>query len=119
MSVHSNIKSLIERYGSKVTIERGNKKVTTKAFIQPLRYKSNVYRDISINMGGFSDGRYYLYIGKAENEFYRADDAIITCNDKQYTVHTSERFELFDRVLYIWAVLKPKKGRRQDAYETN
>ncbi len=119
MSFHKSVKNLIENYGSDVTIKRDNTQVHTKAFIQPLRYKNNVSNDISITMGGFSDGRYYLYIGKAENEFIRADNAIILCNGRKYTVHTSERFELYDKVLYVWAVLKPYKSLRSDDFETN
>lgn len=119
MSYKSKVKNMLNTYGSKVTITVGDKTTLSRAFIQPLRYKSNVYRDKSINMGGFSDGRYYLYIGQADYEFSRTDNAIISCNGKQYVVHTSETFELCDEVLYVWAVLTVYKERRLDDYEAN
>ncbi len=119
MSFHKSVRELIENYGSTVEIKRENETVSSKAFIQPLRYRSSVYKDQTISMGGFSDGRYYLYLGQAENEFSRADNAIISCNGKKYTVHTSESFELFDESLYVWAVLLPYKQQRQDDYDTD
>lgn len=119
MSFHKSVGDLINKHGSKITISKGETKISSKAFIQPLRYKSSVYRDRSISIGGFTDGRYYLYIGSADYEFSRDDDAIIECNGKQYTVHTSERFELYERTLYVWAVLTPYKEQRRDDYEAN
>ena len=73
MSFHTNVKQMIECYGSPVTIQRGDEIVKTKAFIQPLRYKTGFYNDKAVSLGGFSDGRYYLYIGQADNVFCRTD----------------------------------------------
>lgn len=119
MSFHTNVKQMIDSYGSVVTITRNESVTKTKAFIQPLRYKSSVYMDRAVSLGGFTDGRYYLYIGQADNEFSRTDNAIISCNGKKYVVHTSESFELLDKVLYVWAVLAPYKEQRRDDYETD
>lgn len=119
MSFHTNVKQLIKSYGSDITIQRGDEVTHSKAFIQPMRYKSNVYKDRSIAMGGFTDGRYYLYIGQADNVFNRADNAIISCNEKKYVVHTSETFEYLNEVLYVWAVLSPYKEQRRDDYEAD
>ncbi len=119
MSFHKSVKELIENYGSTVEIQRESKTVLSKAFIQPLRYRSSVYKDKVNSLGGFSDGRYYLYLGQAENEFSRTDNAIISCNGRKYTVHTSETFEFLDEALYVWAVLLPYKQQRQDDYDTD
>ena len=119
MSFHKSVKSLIDRYGSQVTIKRADKTVSTKAFIQPLRYKSRVISDKAIRIGGYRDSRYYLYIGQAGNEFSRHDNAIITSGGKQYVVHSSETFELYSKTLYVWAVLTPYKSERQDDYEAD
>ncbi len=119
MSFHKNVKNLIDKYASDVTITRGEDVVFSKAFIQPLRYKSNAIKDRGITVGGLTDGRYYLYIGQADNEFLRTDNAIISCNGKQYVVHTSESFFLYDKALYVWAVLTPYKKQRRDDYETD
>ncbi len=119
MSFYEDVQCMIERYGSDITITKGESVEKTKAFIQPLRYRSSVYRDKAVKLGGFSDGRYYLYIGQAENEFLRTDNAIISCNNKKYIVHTSETFELKNKALYVWAVLRPYKEQRRDDYETD
>lgn len=119
MSFHKSVKNLISRYGSNVTIERNGKTVRTKAFIQPLRYKSKVISDKAIVFSGLTDSRYYLYIGQADYEFSRKDNAIITSCGKQYVVHSSETFELYSKALYVWAVLTPYKSERQDDYEAD
>ncbi len=119
MSFHKTVSDLINKHGSKVTILKDETEISSKAFIQPLRYKSSLYRDRTISMGGFTDGRYYLYIGDARYEFSRDDNVIIKCNGKQYTVHTSEIFELYDKTLYVWAVLTPYKEQRRDDYEAD
>lgn len=119
MSFHSSVKSLISKYGSQVTIKRDDKTVSTKAFIQPLRYKSKVISDKAIAFSGYTDSRYYLYIGQAGNEFSRNDNAIITSCGKQYVIHSSETFELYSKALYVWAVLTPYKSERRDDYEAD
>ncbi|MBR2715900.1 MAG: hypothetical protein IKB73_06835, partial [Ruminococcus sp.] len=73
MSFQKSVVSLIRKYGSDVNIVRGENRVKTKAFIQPLRYRSNVYSDKNIELLGFSDGRYYLYIGEPSHVFLRKD----------------------------------------------
>lgn len=120
MSFKKDVVNLIKSYGSTISIERENEEgIFSRAFIQPLRYRSNVYKDRAISIGGFTDGRYYLYLGLPENEFSRNDNAIISSNGKKYTVHTSEKFMLCDKVLYVWAVLKPYKEQRRDEYDTD
>ncbi len=119
MNFCTEVKKLINRYGSEIKVQRESFTQSTKGFIQPLRYKSKVYTDMSVSVGGFRDSRYYLYIGLPDVRFSRNDDAIILCNGKEYTVHTSETFDFSDRGLYVWAVLKPHKKGRQDDYDTN
>ncbi len=120
MSFEKDVVNLINSYGSTISIERENEEgIKSRAFIQPLRYRSNVYKDRALTLGGFTDGRYYLYLGLPENEFRRSDDAIICSNGKKYTIHTSETFMLGDKVLYVWAVLKPYKEQRRDEYDTD
>lgn len=119
MSFYTSVKSMIDKYGSKIEIMTNDKTVRSKAFIQPLRYKSTSLKDREIAFGGFTDGRYYLYIGHASHEFSRKDNAIITCNGKKYVVHTSEAYELSNKKLYVWAVLTPYKEQRRDDYETD
>lgn len=117
MSFFGSIKNMINRYGNRVTIEKDGKTYSSKAFIQPLHYKSRTSDELCI--GGFSDNRYYLYIGMPQIEFSIRENAVITSNGKKYIVHSSDGYELHNSVLYVWAVLKPYKNQRRDDYDTD
>lgn len=119
MSFHKSIENLIDRYGSKISIECDSEVKHTKAFIQPLRYRDRATKIPQINIGGLIDGRFYLYIGKGNCEFSRAKNTIITSSGRKYVVHTSELFELHNKALYVWAVLAPYKEQRRDDYDTD
>jgi len=114
MGYLSDIRNMIEKYGSTVTITWGDESVTEKAFIQPLKTKTDIYSDMTVTMSGFRDTRSYLYIGLPDVQFNREDDAKIESNGKEYVVHTSEVYHLCDEPLYVWAVLKPYRKRRQN-----
>lgn len=114
MSYMSDVRKMIEAYGSTVTITQGEKCITKKAFIQPLKSKSDACSDMTVTMSGFRDNSTYLYIGLPDVQFKRNDDAKIESNGKEYVVHTSEIYHLCDEPLYVWAVLKPHRKRRQN-----
>ncbi|MBR2716014.1 MAG: hypothetical protein IKB73_07420 [Ruminococcus sp.] len=119
MQVCNDIIKMIETYGSTVTITKGNESYKRKAFIQPLKSKSDALSDMTVTMSGFRNTSTYLYIGLPDVDFNRIDDAKIESNGKEYVVHTSEIFEFCDKALYVWAVLKPKKDMRSDDFETD
>ncbi len=119
MSFKESITSMLKRYGSKVTVCTQGKKISTNAFIQPLRYKSKLYSDKSIGYYGYKDGRYYLYIGDADVEFSRDDEAIIETDGRRYYVHSNEVYYLDNNKLYTWAILVPYTQHQEDDYDTD
>lgn len=114
MQVRKDIKKMIETYGSTVTITKGDEVFKRKAFIQPLKNKTDALSDMTVTMSGFKNTSTYLYIGLPDVDFNRIDDAKIESNGKEYVVHTSEVYHLCDEPLYVWAVLKPHWKRRQN-----
>ncbi len=119
MSFHKSINNMINCYGNRVKIEKDGKELFTKAFIQPLHRKNSSFYSTKIIIGGFTDERYYLYIGKPEIRFAIRENTVLTSNDRKYVVHKSDTFEFNNKVLYVWAVLKPYYEQRRDDYDTD
>ncbi|MBQ4129716.1 MAG: hypothetical protein IJD68_08125 [Ruminococcus sp.] len=117
MSIFASVKNMINTYGNRVKIEKGAKVYFTKAFIQPLHYKNSRYFNDSITTGGFSEKRYYLYIGTPQLRFDIRENAVLTSNGKKYVVHNSDTYEFNNSALYVWAVLKPYYEQRRDDYD--
>lgn len=119
MSVTKSISQLIDKYGSSITVTKNGDTIKTKGFVQPLRYMRNMYKDRQYSVSGFTDGRYYLYIGKPDFDFLRSDSVMLTFCGVEYVVHTSEFFAVSDKPIYMWAVMTVKKPSREDDYDTD
>lgn len=108
MSIASGISSSIRRFGSEVVIEHDGRQERARAFIQPLRRRHRLYIGDRFTPAGYFDNAYRLYIGEGSQKV--GQDAVITVNrDERYTVVTSEAFSVGDKVIYIWAILSPKR----------
>lgn len=117
MSFHKSVCDMFSRHASEVSVKTGDTTVSTKAFIQPLRYKSQ-YSD-KISLGGNYDDSYFLYIGSADCALCAKTPSIITQNDKNYVVYNTQNYVYKNKTLYVWAVLRPFKEKRRDDYGTN
>ena len=117
MSFHKSVCDMLSRHGCDVSVKTGDTKVDTKAFIQPLRYKSKYQSEISF--GGNSSDNYYLYIGSADCVLCAKTPSIVTLNDKKYVVHNTQNYVYKNKTLYVWAVLRPFIEKRRDDYGTN
>lgn len=117
MSFRKTFNDMLARHGSNVTVSTGDKTIQTKAFIQPLRYKSQ-YAEI-IGFGGKYDDSYYLYIGSADSKLCADTPSIVTQNDEKFVVRNTHNYVYKNKTLYVWAVLKPFKKQRRDDYGTN
>ncbi len=104
----SCVSGLINKFGRTVTIIPGEgEEISTKAFIQPLRYKD------SSNMGGkcmnvgYSSGRNYLYIGdKSTRLDLLPFDTKIATPDETYVAKRAQAVYLGESVVYVWAILQ-------------
>lgn len=117
MSFHKSISQMIEHFGSKVLVETCEKSTCTKAFIQPLRYKSQYSETLSF--GGVNSENYFLYIGSADCTLCAKTPSIVTQNDKKYVVHNTQNYIYKNNILYVWAILRPYYEKRRDDYGTN
>lgn len=117
MSFHKSVIDMLNRYGSEVDICTSDVVITTKAFIQPLRYKSQYTKKLSF--GGKSSDDYFLYIGKPDCVLDSTVPSIIIFDDKKFVVHNTHSYVFNDKTLYVWAVLKPYYEKRRDEYGPN
>ena len=98
----------IEEYGRTVEIispEMTTK--TTKAFIQPLKYKNSSYITDKYTNIGKIDNSNFLYIGKND---VRLDlysiNTIVKTNEESYIVKRAQKVCVGDEIVYIWAILQ-------------
>lgn len=99
-------KSLIYRYGQKITIEIPNENSkASRAFIQPLRsdYQSALYEDYQTD----AMNEQYLYIGIPNIKLVNAPtDTLIKTDSDTYIIKKVENVIISGKVIYERAVLE-------------
>lgn len=118
MSIFNSVGETIKRYGCSISIETNGTYVTTKAFVEPLRYKNKVYVGGEYHYLGFRQTEKYLYIGPAECEL-SADNSVIEMNGNKYIVKRCETYYVKDCPIYVWAILVPYGEMLEDDYESD
>lgn len=121
MSIYKTVENSINKWGSTIKISNNGEIYTCKGFIQPLRYKNNMYLGGKRLDAGYFDGGHYLFIAGAGTNLSCHGDAIIENGGKKYAVKRAESFVYGDRELYLWAILKPYVPPRKEdfVYERN
>lgn len=104
----SCVSSLIDKFGRTVSILPENSApISTKAFIQPLRYRDQSYLGGKCMDMGYLNGKNYLYIG---NNDVRLDlypfNTKIETSEENYVVKRSQAVYLGENVLYVWAIIQ-------------
>lgn len=102
------VSSLINKFGRSVeVILSDNSKTSTKAFIQPLRYKDQTYLGGKCIDIGYLNGKNYLYIGDKNTrlDLLPFNTKILT-NEESYVVKRAQAVYLGENVLYVWAVIQ-------------
>lgn len=107
MSLFNLINKSIDKWGSTFKITENGKTVAYKGFVQPLRYKNNMYLGGERLDAGFFDGGHYLFITKGDAGITAHSSAIIEDANTKYAVKRAELFSLQDKNIYTWAILKP------------
>lgn len=118
MSIFNSVGETIKRYGCCVCIEQNGKKLNTKAFVEPLRYKNKVYVGGKYHRLGFLNTEKYLYVGPADYELIQNTSVIQTHNCK-YIVKRCETYYVKDCAVYVWAILLPYGSALEDDYESD
>ncbi len=107
MSVENSILDAIKRWGSTFKITNNGECYECKGFIEPLRYKNNMYLGGKRLDAGFFDGGHYLFIAEPKATLESHSRAVIECKNRKYAVKRAEEFIFRGKKLYLWAILKP------------
>ena len=104
----SCVSSLINKFGRNVdVILSDNSKISTKAFIQPLKLKDQTYMGGKRIDIGYLNEKNYLYIG---DKNIRLDllpfNTKILTNDESFIVKRAQAIYLGENILYIWAIIQ-------------
>ena len=118
MGIISAVSGTIKRYGCRVDILAADKRISTRAFIEPLRYKNKVYVGGQYRRLGLARSEKYLYIGLPENTLAE-NTSVIEMNNIKYIVKRCETYYVHDRPVYVWAILLPYGGVLEDDYESD
>lgn len=96
-------KSLIKRYGQRITVSKSGKDTESFAFIQPLRAddQSTLYDDYNKD-----NVEQYLYIGLPDCPIDDSGGTTITFDNQIYSVVKSESVWLSNKIIYNRAVLE-------------
>lgn len=102
------IESIIQGYGSLVTVTEGQSARTFRAFVQPVTEKGwqNTKKVIRA-LGEVPKGR-YVYIGPADCAL--SEGQIVTVREQAYLVRRFETVYLADEAMYGWALLARAGG---------
>lgn len=111
------LSSALKRYGNTVTIIRGGRIETTRAFVQPLRRRHSLYISNKVTSVGNSYQNYRLYIGDCAHRFSFGDGTRIVCKGIEYTVVASEEYIVANDEIYVWAILLPVTASKEDDYD--
>ena len=118
MSLLSCVDREIGRYGSSVTINQGGNRISTRAFLEPLRYRNKIYIGGEYRTLGFLRREKYLYVGKSIHRLVE-NKSVIETQDNKYIVKRCETYFVKDPPVYEWAILVPYGEEREDEYDTD
>lgn len=116
MSIYKLLENAINKWGSTFKITQNGETISCKGFIQPLRYKNNMYLDGKSLDSGFFDGGHYLFISNGETGLKNHNLAFVEDKDSKYVVKRADIHRYKDQNLYTWAILKPYFPPVEDDY---
>ena len=118
MSLLSCVDREIGRYGSTVTINQGGNRISTRAFLEPLRYRNKIYIGGEYRTLGLLRREKYLYVGKSIHRLVE-NKSVIETQDNKYIVKRCETYFVKDTPVYEWAILVPYGEEREDDYDSD
>lgn len=101
----SVIKS-IQTYGEDIAVINDNDTVSTRAFIEPLRYRNKIYIGGGYRTLGMKHSEKYLYVGIPDITLVE-NKTIVKRKDNEYLVKRVERYYVGEQIAYTWAILIP------------
>ena len=107
---------ILEKYGTSLTLRRGDESWTVRAFFQPVRSTSWEYSDSDYSpLGEIPRGR-YVYIGPVEPEAAAGDT--ICLGERAYLVRRSELIRGEKGPVYCWGLCLEKGGEDHWGYQS-
>ena len=103
----SVIKS-IQTYGEDIAVINDDDMVSTRAFIEPLRYRNVIYIGGEYRNLDMKCSEKYLYVGIPDIPLVE-NKTIIERKDEKYLVKRVEKYYVKEQVAYTWAILIPVK----------
>lgn len=118
MSVMNAIESSIKKFGGSVTISNGSESVSSRAFIEPLRYRNKIYVGGELHTLGSLRREKYLFIGTPDSRLSE-NRTVIEFKGSKYIVKRREVYYVGDSPVYVWAILSEYGERTEDDYESD
>lgn len=117
MSIRLSLVKEIEAFGQSLTVTtvQGSRKI--KGILVPLLYKNKMYISGKQLPEGYFDSGHYMLICLPEAKIPISGIAVFESKTKRYVLKRSETVDYMDKPLYIWAVLEPYHGEREDDFE--
>lgn len=105
MFFKANIDATYNKFGMDVKLRTGSETVSTKAFVEPLRYRTKLY--IGGEYRKLGKDETYLYTGKAGCPIVEDETIVETSAHDLYKVVRVEDYIIDGVAIYTWALLKP------------
>ena len=106
MNVMPSVIKSIQTYGEDIAVINDDDMVSTRAFVEPLRYRNKIYIGGGYRTLGMKHSEKYLYVGIPDVPLVK-NKTIIERKDKKYLVKRVERYYVKEQVAYTWAILIP------------
>ena len=116
MCMLSCVDKEITRYGSHVTITTDGVTVSSRAFVEPLRYRNKIYIGGEYRPLGMLRREKYLYVGRSTDKL-RENSSVIESQGSKYIVKRCETYYVHDTPVYEWAILVACGDERDDDYD--
>lgn len=111
------VNSILAKWGEQVQITVNGKTRETKAIIQPMNRRWKTYFSGERLPSGVLNNNHYYMIAPPDLSLTAAENAVITCLEKTYTVRSCGDFKVKNERLYVWAVLAARTEISEDDYD--
>ena len=106
MNVMPSVIKSIQTYGKDITVINDDNKVSTRAFVEPWRYRNKIYIAGEYRTLGMKYSEKYLYIGIPDITLVE-NKTIVKRKDEKYLVKRVERYYVGEQIAYTWGILIP------------
>ena len=106
MNVMPSVIKSIQTYGEDIAVINDDDMVSTRAFIEPLRYRNVIYVGGEYRNLDMKYSEKYLYVGIPDITLVE-NKTIVKRKDEKYLVKRVEKYYVKEQVAYTWGILIP------------